>query len=77
MMMTSTVYCVLRREHPWPNHDDVYGLHDLIRSEKGTPFWQKRLDVFLNTNGCDLSAAPHAYWWGHTFPRVPFGPARV
>ena len=31
---------------------------------------------FLKTKACDLSAARHACWWGHTFPRVPCGPTR-
>ena len=46
-MMTSMVYSALmRREHPWPKHDDVHGLHRLIRSEKVKPSsGQKWLEV--------------------------------
>ena len=45
-MMTSMVYSALmRREHPWPKHDDVHGLHRLIRSEKVKPSGLKWLEV--------------------------------
>ena len=45
-MMTSMVYSALMsREHPWPKHDDVHGLHCLIRSEKVKPSGQKWLEV--------------------------------
>ena len=42
--MTSMVYSVLRREQPWPNHDDVHGL---IRSEKRAPMAHDEVHGFL------------------------------
>ena len=46
-MMTSMAYSALmRRDHPWPKHDDVHGLHRLTRSEKVKPSsGQKWLEV--------------------------------
>ena len=67
-MMTSMVYSVLRKLHPWPNHDDVHGLHDLIRSEKVRQSWQKRLNVLVFRRTGEQKGV--VCWWGYTFLRV-------